>query len=699
LILEYFGKRLKGGYAPSSYEFRALPKSGDIVYIHLIANVIQKNGEIVGTRSYLTDVTLQKSAVQKLEDSEIKYRSVIEQINDCIFIAEIKSRKILEANDAFCNILGYTLEEIKNLTLYDFVDHPRANINDKIKEILNNDEYHIGERNYKRKDGKNIPMDVSVSIITYSGKKVFSVVSRDISERKIAEKEIKESAERLSLALEGANIAYWDQDFITGKVLRSESWAEMLGYKLSELSEEIVTWKNLIHPEDLEKVENIAFGHENGECPEFQVEHRLKTKKNQWKWILNWGKIVDRDPQGKPLRAVGIHQDITVRKLAEKSLIESEERFRNMYETMTHGVVYQDSQGNIISANPAAVKILGLTIDQMKGRTSTDPRWKAVHEDGSEFNGVYHPAMKALKYGRKVKDVIMGVFNPNNKSYTWININAIPQFNNGDKKPSQVFTIFEDITLRKIADEKVFEYAAELKELNANKDKLFSIIAHDLRNPFNTLLGYSDYLSSVAEELSRDEVKEFALNIYNSADSAFKLLENLLQWSRLQIGRIEFSPSILKLYPLVDEAVGLYKSQAKNKNISLNNTIGNDVTIFADENMVSTVLRNLISNALKFTPEDGSVDIKAENVGKKLSISICDNGIGISEKNIDKLFRIEEQFVMEGTHNERGTGLGLILCKELVEKNEGTILVKSRIGSGSEFIITLPIKDLVPQQQ
>lgn len=178
----------------------------------------------------------------------------------------------------------------------------------------------------------------------------------------------------------------------------------------------------------------------------------IQKNKNGSDLVIQSSGSYIKDNIGKPIGIVAVNRDVTHFKKSEKALKVSEEKYRNLFNTMSQGVVYQDAEGKIISCNPAAERVLGLTIDQMQGRTSSDPRWKAIHEDGTDFTGDTHPSMQALKTGKKVRNVIMGVFNPKNDDYTWININAIPQFKSGEKKPYQVYTTFEDITQIELAE-------------------------------------------------------------------------------------------------------------------------------------------------------------------------------------------------------------------------------------------------------
>ncbi|MBK6345923.1 MAG: PAS domain S-box protein [Bacteroidales bacterium] len=252
--------------------------------------------------------------------------------------------------------------------------------------------------------------------------------------------------------------------------------------------------------------------------------------------------------------------------------------------------------------------------------------------------------------------------------------------------------VAEDITEKKKAEEAIKKYSEELRESNASKDKMFSIIAHDLRTPFNGLLAFSDILSNDYESLSKDEVQEYIEVIRSLSRNTFNLLEKLLQWSRLQTGRMEFNPVNLDFQDQVEPILNLLSANARGKSIELTGNIEKGLTISGDQNMIHAVIRNLTSNAIKFTPENGSVEITARSIpGNLAEIAVSDTGIGIDPCNIKKLFRVETQHSTKGTRGETGTGLGLILCKEFIERNGGSIRVESEPGKGSRFIFTLPL--------
>ncbi len=243
----------------------------------------------------------------------------------------------------------------------------------------------------------------------------------------------------------------------------------------------------------------------------------------------------------------------------------------------------------------------------------------------------------------------------------------------------------------KDTNQKLNDTNQQLSVLNSTKDRFFSIIAHDLRNPFHTVSGFAEILIKDYKTLSYEKIDRFLKLIFTSSINGNKLLENLLQWSRSQTGRIAYDPVNLNLSTIIQEVINLLDGDALHKNISLQPIIDHSLTVLADENMVKTILRNLISNAIKFTPNNGSIFIKTTSMQNEVEVTIEDTGVGIPTDTLPRLFQIDKAITTKGTAQEPGTGLGLLLCKEFIEKHNGKIWIKSEVGKGSKFRFTLPL--------
>lgn len=249
----------------------------------------------------------------------------------------------------------------------------------------------------------------------------------------------------------------------------------------------------------------------------------------------------------------------------------------------------------------------------------------------------------------------------------------------------------EEVRVRVETHLNLYNQKKELQRINAEKDRFFSIIAHDLRGPFSSFLGVTQLLDEKLSELTKEDIQDFAASMRISATNLFSLLENLLQWAKIKQGLIPFEPKNMLLFKIAEESIVNVHEPAKNKRIEIVNDIEDGVEVYADKNMLQTVIRNLVSNAIKFTPKGGKISLNAKvNEDKSVEVSVKDSGIGMNPVMMDNLFRLDVRTNRPGTEGEASTGLGLILCKDFIEKQGGKIWVESEEGKGSVFHFTVP---------
>jgi signal transduction histidine kinase len=241
------------------------------------------------------------------------------------------------------------------------------------------------------------------------------------------------------------------------------------------------------------------------------------------------------------------------------------------------------------------------------------------------------------------------------------------------------------------ANNKLLESEKHLKDLNATKDRFFTLIAHDLKNPFTALMGFSEILKKNFDSFEKEEIKDLINIIFESSQNLYKLLDNLLQWSRSQTGGIMYRPENFPLLPLIKQEIEVLEPLADKKSIKFITRVEDHLMVFADKNLVSVIIRNLLNNAIKFSNQEGKITITSKENEKMVNIAIIDTGIGMEKDELDKLFRLDTSFSSRGTADEEGTGLGLLVCKEFIEKNGGEILVTSEKSKGSKFQISLPL--------
>ena len=373
--------------------------------------------------------------------------------------------------------------------------------------------------------------------------------------------------------------------------------------------------------------------------------------------------------------------DITQQKKAEQSLAKSEEKFRLLFEEALTGDFILTEQGVLLDCNPSFLQIFGYAFkEEIIGKNIT-----SFYKDISEFERI----KSELK---KNKILIDYETTRKRKNGDLIHIieNIVARFNS-EGEISEIKGYLNDITDRKKAESDLKIKNKELEILIAEKDKFFSILAHDLRGPFNGFLGLTEIIALESLTLETDEVQKMGETLWRSATNLFKLLENLLQWSQMEQGLIPYNPGLIRLYSFVAENMMAELETAQKKNIIVKYNIPGDIFVLADAKMLRSILGNLFSNATKFTPKGGKIFVSARHSAlDQIEISIKDTGIGMCEDIQNRLFRLNEQINRKGTDGELSTGLGLFLCKDFIEKHAGTIQFESKEGMGSTFSFTVP---------
>jgi len=371
------------------------------------------------------------------------------------------------------------------------------------------------------------------------------------------------------------------------------------------------------------------------------------------------------------------------RQVLSERIRENENLFRSIFSTSPDGIVLCDLNHRIVKASNAAYRMFHFT-DEINGEIQFGD---LIHPDDSDK---YTTFVDSLLNGGTITAFAELRIVPQKSICFWSEMNASLLLDSNGAVKGYII-IFRDITERKIAEAKLMQYTEELDESNRTKDKLFSIIAHDLRSPFSALLGISKILlmESERETIEMDRMRKFSKILYDSTGRTYDLLINLLEWSRLQADRIVVKTEELDLSNLIVENVNIGNTVAINKNITLQFTTQGNHPAISDRAIINTVLRNLISNAIKYTPQNGLVTVSLDKKGDMYLISVSDNGLGIPAENLEKLFKLETIQSTPGTNNEKGTGLGLVLCKDFINKLGGEIWVESRYGHGATFKFTL----------
>ena len=362
-------------------------------------------------------------------------------------------------------------------------------------------------------------------------------------------------------------------------------------------------------------------------------------------------------------------------------MLDSEAKHQALFENMTDVVCILDTEKNIIDVNAACESLYGYSKEEMLNM----PIEKLLYKDDQDISNTFFEKLE--KSGSYT--MYEGRIKTKTGDIKWIQVNSTEIVQNCNRIGSQ--DIIRDITKRKKIEIELQQTVRELDALNKTKDKLFSIIAHDLRSPFSSILGISELMLEDIRQGRFDTMEKSMSNINTSAHHTLLLLENLLSWAKSQTGQISFNPIMCNAYKLVSEVVEILNESALVKNIKVSISMAHDVEISADPNMLMIILRNLVSNAIKFTREKGEVEISGTLEDNEFEICVSDNGVGIDADTVKKLLTQEVNSSTRGTSNEKGSGLGLVLCRELAEAHHGKLWIESEEDKGSQFKFTLPI--------
>lgn len=494
----------------------------------------------------------------------------------------------------------------------------------------------------------------------------------DLTERHLIADSLFRSEEQYRLLLDLAPDAFFQGDAHGNFITVNKSAIELTGYNREEFRK--LNVKDLFTDESLSEKPLRYNLLDDGEV--IKTEREVCQKSGTRLMVeMNSKKMPDNTYQS-------FFRDITARKLSENALQKSEEKFSKIVNSSINGMYFYQLNANeqliFIGANPAADKIIGISHELLIGKTIEEVFPELANTDVPELykniaRGEADPQTFDIEYNDTVVSGFyqVQVFQTENNSIT---------------------VHFTDISERKKTELLLEQQSNELQRINATKDKFLSIIAHDLKNPFNAIIGFSDLMIQNFSELDDETLLQGLNTIETASKHAYKLLENLLVWSQNQTGRSPFNPEILNLNTQVAESFKMIESSAEIKGISVSNSIKKATTIFADKNMLDSILRNLILNAIKFSYQGGKVKISALEKENEIQVSVKDSGVGISPENQNAIFKIDKHTITLGTNNEQGTGLGLILCKDFVTRHNGTIWVESTLGSGSTFTFSLPLK-------
>jgi len=716
LVYERYKRRLQGEFVPAQYEIDLLHKDGSkVIPVSLNVSLVYSKSEklefvLIKDRSEINKTTA------NLKKHENEFETVFNHTGVAIAILDIEGN-LKRINEKWKDIFGSLGEENSAKNIREVLpQHDLEEINAGLTEVLGNkNNVYRSLRSFRKKNNEIFWGDQSITAVRNDKDEIQYLISSiiDVTVRKKIELQYEHERKLLQYFMDSVPDSIYFKDTKSKFIKANKATLNKMG--LSSFDELIgKTDHDLFAKEHADKAkEDEVVIIQNG------ISILDKIEKEVWPdGKVNWAsttKIPLKDENDNIIGTLGITKDITTLKKSEdvrdalykiSNAISTINKTTDLYafihraisdlmkaENFYIALYHEDKQ--TVSFPYFVDQFDPIPEERKMGRGLTeyilrhgeakliDAELDLKLRDDGETSLIGEPTQIWLGVPLKVKGKTIGaiVVQDYNDASTY-----------GEDEKEILTYVSEQIALaidKKQSEEKIIEYSEELKELNASKDKFFSIVAHDLKSPFHGLLGLTQMMVEEYETMNEDEVRSSLALLKESTESTYKLIENLLNWSRLQTGRMKYEPANQNMFLIVEDTRLLLNQNARMKNVSIRNKLGPQSIIWGDCNMLQSLLQNLVSNAIKFTNAEGYVEITEKDLGNKIQYSVSDTGIGILPENISKLFRIDVNFTTRGTLQEKGTGLGLVLCKEIVNIHGGEINVDSKIGVGTKITFTL----------
>ncbi|MEP2773833.1 MAG: PAS domain S-box protein [Fulvivirga sp.] len=631
-----------------------------------------EDGKLEEVVIVLSDITYQKKAEQILTDTHIKFQMLTLGLPGVIYEYLVKPNgkaKFKYISEGCEEMFGVLPEEaLKNESLLSDCIHPddlesfrtsSQESDDAVKGWHWEGRIIVGGT-IKWIEGKSNPAkSKNGNIIRYG-------MLLDITEKKITEERFKLTEERLQLALQGAEIGLWEWDTKKRKTIFNESWSKKLGYKPSELERQFEEWAELIHPEDLPKVATKLSQHLSGKTDSFEAEYRLKTKKGNYRWILDKGKAIARDAKGKVTKASGTYLDINDKKNSELLIKRNEQLFTQLFDNSPLGIVMLDEKHEVLQMNKGFENIFGYSKEEIIGnRLNNIIVPKELDVEAMNINTLTTSgkvgkleSYRLNKKGKKIPVLIYGV--P-------VSL---------DNETIGIYGIYVDMTERKKAEQ-------ELKIRNSELDNFVYKVSHDLRAPLSSILGLVHLAN---HEENEDDIRDYIGFIEERVQQLDSFINDVLSHSKnlklaVSVDEIDLEQVIEKCF---SDLSYLPKASTIKKEVKVSGE-----KFYSDKWRINEIFRNLISNAIKYhNPEESHPFVKIDITTDKeqTTIVLKDNGIGMEKDTIPKVF----EMFYRATEYSQGSGIGLYIVKNALEKLGGDVSLKSTPEKGTTFKITIP---------
>ena len=654
-----------------------------------------ENDEVLWLNGIISDISKQHLAKEALTESEEKYKNIFKTMTD-IYVRSDLNGTIELITPSIYEIFGYVPEEIIGRTLEHLFKTPGD------RDILHNQVMNKGyvrefETEFIAKDTSIKTVSINLALVKDNSGNPIAIdgVARNVSTQKAAEKELKIKTKELNTIFDNAPVILLLVDE-KGKVININRSVNGLSNErklksINKLGREILNCIN-------------ASSNPNGcgkstECPNCKIRQTLhKTLKTKTHLNQVEGSIKVRNNGKESMRHYLIStnyielensnqvlislDDITDIKRAQEQL----KKLSVAVEQSTATILITDVKGDIQYANPQFEKTTGYSLEQVKGK---NPRiLRSKNKSPEDYRVLWNTILSGKTWQGEFLNV-----KQDGIEY-WENAIISPIFNDDDEIISFI-AIKDDITERKRIQEELIKSEKELRQMNYEKNRFISILAHDLRGLVGGYHAYSDLVHTQFDSFTKSEIREQLLNLSLSSGESLKLLDNLLEWGKASLGKTTVSINPVSLCEETESVFQTLKDAAKKKNITLINQSEKSIELYSDPHVIQTVLRNLVNNAIKFTPQDGTITVEYKmTINDAVRISVEDNGIGMDKEILDNLFNPGKKNVRTGTNEEKGTGLGLLICEEMVKQLGGNLWVESETGKGSKFFFDIPYQEI-----
>jgi PAS domain S-box-containing protein len=664
-------KENKGG---EPYEYRVVRRDGTIRHIYGPGEVeCDEKGRPIKMFGIVQDVTERKLADKALHESETRYRTLFEKSPASVTLVDM-SGNVADCNEATERLVGYSKDEIvgeqfENLLTLNEEDLPR--LQEKFATLVQGEEIEPYQLEIKRKNGKKRWINVVNSLQTDGENLVgIQVIATDNTERRKAEEALRNSEKRLLEAQRIGKMGFWEWDVSTNELYWSDETFRSLGFSSQEFVPQYENFIKLLHPDDTDSVLTAVDAALKDE-KDYSVDHRMIVSTGETVYMHSHAEVT-RNEKGEPIRMVGTMVDITDKKMADQALKESEERYRSLTQAALDGIIGIDDRGGITFWNKGATRIFGY------------PDEEAI---GQDFVELVVPKDYRESVAQKAKDFYeTGAAGPMIGKVS----EAVAL-----RKDDEVFPV--ELSIAPVRSRGKWESVvvvrdiSERRQIEEAKNRLLSNISHELRTPLTSIEGYAKFmLTGKLGEVSANH--ERCLNIIaEESDRLRTLIDDTLDLMTIDSGGIEMEMSEVTLTDIIEQLVSSMEIELNEKDISLaKNLSSNMKSIEGDPDRLFQLFSNLLSNAMKFTPEGGSIEIRSREEKGNVVVEVVDTGIGIPSEELPRIFDRFYQVDSSLARKYGGMGLGLAICNEIVEAHGGRIEAESKEGEGSVFRVSLP---------